>query len=70
MSNGDALIISPRGIIHRFWSHLRCLRRNVNIFIKVYFRVAHNKITENSVILFICPSPLEKKFSMSLQISF
>ena len=47
----EMLIVSLRGVKHRFWSHLECSGQNPNIFyIKVLFRIARQEV-EITVIL-------------------
>lgn len=61
-SKGDSLekmlmmlVVSLRGVNHRFWSLLGCSGRNINIFLanKVSFRVYREEIIKNTVMFIL-----------------
>ena len=49
------LVVSLRGVNHRFWSLLGCSGRNINIFLanKVSFRVYREEIVKNTVMFIL-----------------
>lgn len=49
------LVVSLRGVNHRFWSLLGCSGRNINIFLanKVSFRVYREEIIKNTVMFIL-----------------
>lgn len=49
------LVVSLRGVNHRFWSLLGCSGRNINIFLanKVSFRVYPEEIIKNTVMFIL-----------------
>ena len=45
MNGAGMLVVSPRGVNFRFWSHLGCSGQNaITLAIKVLARVAHEEI--------------------------